>query len=164
MFLWDAHNKIITELSFGAWVLFQGSSFVVFIFVFLLNRLQTLKGKNLLLKEQVFSFKVDPIGKDFIFCGSLQDEQKLFSFVTVTGVTIHLKNRPLSGPVICIFHYHFLILRLGRTSFRQLKNKRDYHRHRGNASWLYLSRLAAMKEFAFMKVKFVEGFTILFVS
>ncbi|XP_053149826.1 serine/threonine-protein kinase RIO2 isoform X2 [Hemicordylus capensis] len=41
--------------------------------------------------------------------------------------------------------------RLGRTSFRNLKNKRDYHRHRNKMSWLYLSRLAAMKEFAYMK-------------
>ncbi|KAF7250495.1 Serine/threonine-protein kinase RIO2 [Varanus komodoensis] len=41
--------------------------------------------------------------------------------------------------------------RLGRTSFRNLKNKRDYHKHRRKMSWLYLSRLAAMKEFAYMK-------------
>nr|XP_028605083.1 serine/threonine-protein kinase RIO2 isoform X4 [Podarcis muralis] len=41
--------------------------------------------------------------------------------------------------------------RLGRTSFRNLKNKRDYHKHRNKMSWLYLSRLAAMKEFAYMK-------------
>ncbi|KAM5299459.1 serine/threonine-protein kinase RIO2 [Ctenodactylus gundi] len=41
--------------------------------------------------------------------------------------------------------------RLGRTSFRNLKNKRDYHKHRHNVSWLYLSRLSAMKEFAYMK-------------
>ena len=44
--------------------------------------------------------------------------------------------------------------RLGRTSFRNLKNKRDYHKHRHNMSWLYLSRLSAMKEFAYMKVFF----------
>ena len=42
--------------------------------------------------------------------------------------------------------------RLGRTSFRKLKEKRDYHRHRRNTSWIYLSRLSAMKEFANMKV------------
>ncbi|XP_043558785.1 serine/threonine-protein kinase RIO2 [Chiloscyllium plagiosum] len=42
--------------------------------------------------------------------------------------------------------------RLGRTSFRNLKNKRDYHKHRQKMSWLYLSRLAAMKEYAYMKV------------
>ncbi len=42
--------------------------------------------------------------------------------------------------------------RLGRTSFRQLKNKRDYLKNRKCASWLYLSRLSAMKEYAYMKV------------
>lgn len=41
--------------------------------------------------------------------------------------------------------------RLGRTSFRNIKNMRDYHGKRRTASWLYLSRLAAVKEFAFMK-------------
>lgn len=50
--------------------------------------------------------------------------------------------------------------RLGRTSFRNLKNKRDYHKHRHNVSWLYLSRLSAMKEFAYMKVLF-NDFTFL---
>ena len=43
--------------------------------------------------------------------------------------------------------------RLGRTSFRQIKNKRDYHGKKRHVSWLYLSRLAAVKEFAFMKGK-----------
>jgi len=40
--------------------------------------------------------------------------------------------------------------RLGRTSFRAVKSKRDYLKHRNSFSWLYLSRLAALKEFAFM--------------
>lgn len=48
--------------------------------------------------------------------------------------------------------YALKLHRLGRTSFRNLKNKRDYHKHRRNVSWLYLSRLSAMKEFAYMKV------------
>ncbi|PGH14113.1 Atypical/RIO/RIO2 protein kinase [Helicocarpus griseus UAMH5409] len=43
------------------------------------------------------------------------------------------------------------IHRLGRISFRTIKNNRDYLRHRSSASWMYMSRLAAMKEFAFMK-------------
>ena len=42
--------------------------------------------------------------------------------------------------------------RLGRVSFRAVKSKRDYLRHRRSFNWLYLSRLAALKEFAFMKV------------
>jgi len=48
--------------------------------------------------------------------------------------------------------------RLGRTSFRAIKAKRDYHKHRQSASWLYLSRLAALKEFAFMKALHENGF------
>ncbi|XP_051473155.1 serine/threonine-protein kinase RIO2 isoform X1 [Apus apus] len=48
-------------------------------------------------------------------------------------------------------HFALKLHRLGRTSFRSLKNKRDYHKHRHKMSWLYLSRLAAMKEFAYMK-------------
>lgn len=50
--------------------------------------------------------------------------------------------------------------RLGRTSFRNLKNKRDYHKHRNKMSWLYLSRLAAMKEFAYMKALYDRGFPV----
>ena len=48
--------------------------------------------------------------------------------------------------------------RLGRTSFRSVKLNRDYHEHRKHASWLYLSRLAALKEYAFMKVLYDAGF------
>ncbi|XP_067885852.1 serine/threonine-protein kinase RIO2 [Heterodontus francisci] len=50
--------------------------------------------------------------------------------------------------------------RLGRTSFRNLKNKRDYHKHRQKMSWLYLSRLAAMKEYAYMKALYGRGFPV----
>lgn len=42
------------------------------------------------------------------------------------------------------------IHRLGRISFRTVKANRDYLRHRSSGSWMYMSRLAAMKEFAFM--------------
>lgn len=45
--------------------------------------------------------------------------------------------------------------RLGRVSFRAVKSKRDYLKHRSSYNWLYLSRLAALKEFAFMKVLFL---------
>ncbi|OTF81668.1 serine/threonine-protein kinase RIO2-like protein [Euroglyphus maynei] len=46
--------------------------------------------------------------------------------------------------------------RLGRTCFRRVSDKRDYYQRRGanhkTASWIYLSRLAATREFAFMKL------------
>ena len=56
--------------------------------------------------------------------------------------------------------YALKLHRLGRTSFRNIKNKRDYHKHRKNASWLYLSRLAAAKEYAYMKILYERGFPV----
>ncbi|XP_003975095.2 serine/threonine-protein kinase RIO2 [Takifugu rubripes] len=56
--------------------------------------------------------------------------------------------------------YALKLHRLGRTSFRNLKNKRDYHKHRKNMSWLYLSRLSATKEFAYMKALYDQGFPV----
>jgi RIO kinase 2 len=50
--------------------------------------------------------------------------------------------------------------RLGRTSFRTVKNNRDYLKHRKSASWFYLSRLAAIKEFAYMKALYDAGFPV----
>merc|ERR1712130_775365 len=50
--------------------------------------------------------------------------------------------------------------RLGRTSFRAVKAKRDYLKHRSSFSWLYLSRLAALKEYAFMAALDRHGFPV----
>jgi len=44
------------------------------------------------------------------------------------------------------------LARLGRTSFRAIKNKRDYLQNRTQYNWLYLSRLSSVKEYSFMKV------------
>ena len=49
--------------------------------------------------------------------------------------------------------------RLGRTSFRAVKDKRDYLKHRTSFSWFYISRLAARKEYAFMKALHERGFS-----
>ena len=50
--------------------------------------------------------------------------------------------------------------RLGRTSFRAVKSKRDYLRSRTSFSWLYLSRLAALKEYAFMAALHKQGLPV----
>ncbi|XP_031403060.1 serine/threonine-protein kinase rio2-like isoform X1 [Punica granatum] len=50
--------------------------------------------------------------------------------------------------------------RLGRVSFRAVKSKRDYLKHRRSYNWLYLSRLAALKEFSFMKALEEHGFPV----
>lgn len=53
------------------------------------------------------------------------------------------------------------IHRLGRISFRTVRQNRDYlRRRRQGGSWLYLSRLAAEREFAFMRVLREEGFRV----
>jgi RIO kinase 2 len=61
--------------------------------------------------------------------------------------------------------------RLGRTSFRDVKKKRDYFNvnntsRKGNStsrqqpnSWLFLSRISALKEFAFMKALYEVGYS-----
>ncbi|KAI4870100.1 RIO1-domain-containing protein [Hypoxylon rubiginosum] len=52
------------------------------------------------------------------------------------------------------------IHRLGRISFRTVKSNRDYLRKRQGGSWMYLSRLAAEKEYAFMRALRDEGFPV----
>ena len=56
--------------------------------------------------------------------------------------------------------YILKIHRLGRISFRSIKNNRDYLKHRSSASWMYMSRLSALKEFAFMKMLKDNGFRV----
>jgi RIO kinase 2 len=50
--------------------------------------------------------------------------------------------------------------RLGRISFRTVKANRDYLRNRNSGSWMYMSRLAAIKEYEFMKALKREGFPV----
>jgi len=65
---------------------------------------------------------------------------------------VFLAQTPDGGEVIVKF------ARLGRTSFRSIKRNRDYLQHRKSAGWLYMSRLMALREFAFMKALHDEGF------
>jgi len=50
--------------------------------------------------------------------------------------------------------------RLGRVSFRSIKNNRDYLQHRKHASWMYMARLAATKEYAYNKALADAGFRV----
>jgi RIO kinase 2 len=52
------------------------------------------------------------------------------------------------------------IHRLGRISFRTVKANRDYLRHRSSASWMHMSRLAALKEYTFMQALRENGFPV----
>ena len=63
---------------------------------------------------------------------------------------IYLAVKPSGEQIVLKFH------RLGRTSFRNVKKKRDYFGKAAQQahSWLFLSRLSALKEYAFMKALF----------
>ncbi|MFB0558620.1 MAG: RIO1 family regulatory kinase/ATPase, partial [Candidatus Bathyarchaeia archaeon] len=50
--------------------------------------------------------------------------------------------------------------RLGRTSFRETRKKRGYVARRGHITWHYQSRLAAEKEFKFMKIVYEAGVSV----
>ncbi len=52
------------------------------------------------------------------------------------------------------------IHRLGRTSFRAVRKTRDYMLNKSKASWLYMSRLAAVKEYTFMKALYAHKFPV----
>ena len=58
------------------------------------------------------------------------------------------------------------IHRLGRVSFKKgVRNKRDYARtkqqkERGAGSWMYMSRLAAVKEYAFLQALYDAGLSV----
>jgi RIO kinase 2 len=50
------------------------------------------------------------------------------------------------------------LARLGRMSFRTIKTNRDYLKGRPISNWLYVSRIAAEKEFIYMKALYEQGF------
>lgn len=52
------------------------------------------------------------------------------------------------------------IHRLGRISFRTVKTNRNYLRNKSGGSWMYMSRLAALKEFTFMRALRENGFPV----
>jgi RIO kinase 2 len=90
------------------------------------------------------------LGYDFLALKALTSRQSVRSVGNQIGVgkesDIYIAANDADDQIVMKLH------RLGRTSFRQLKNKRDYLKHRKASNWLYMSRLSAMKEYAFMKV------------
>ena len=57
--------------------------------------------------------------------------------------------------------YALKVHRLGRTCFRGVTQKRDYTNPNTKVSnWIYMSRLAAVREFQFMKILHEEGFSV----
>ncbi|GAB7352475.1 hypothetical protein MBLNU459_g2883t1 [Dothideomycetes sp. NU459] len=97
-------------------------------------------------------------GLDYLALNTHRKTDTVFSLGNQIGVgkesDIYVVASPAGTRLVLKIH------RLGRISFRTVKANRDYLRNRSSGSWMYLSRLAAMKEYAFMKVLRREGFPV----
>eukprot|EP00055_Hartaetosiga_balthica_P016278 m.102030 g.102030 ORF g.102030 m.102030 type:complete len:187 (+) comp9072_c0_seq6:246-806(+) len=115
------------------------------LFIFWLN-----SGRN--------GYRLSTLGYDYLALKTLSARDVVASVGSKIGVGKESDIYIVSGPNE--EQYALKLHRLGRTSFRNIKNKRDYHRHRHTASWLYLSRLSAVKEYVFMKALSDHGFPV----
>ena len=97
-------------------------------------------------------------GLDYLAMNVHQKSKSIYSVGNQIGVgkesdIIVVANRTGTQRILKIH-------RLGRISFRTVKANRDYLRNRSTGSWMYMSRLAATKEFAFMKALRENGFSV----
>ncbi|XP_050457642.1 uncharacterized protein LOC126854704 [Cataglyphis hispanica] len=103
-------------------------------------------------------FRLTNAGYDYLALKVLTQRGTISSFGNQIGVgkesNIYIVADD-EGTSLCL-----KLHRLGRTCFRNIKGKRDYHQHRQSVSWLYLSRLSATREFAYMKVLLDRGFPV----
>ncbi|KAK9507123.1 hypothetical protein O3M35_008931 [Rhynocoris fuscipes] len=103
-------------------------------------------------------YRLTNAGYDYLALKTLTARGSVYSFGNQIGVgkesNIYVVSNEEGQPLCLKLH------RLGRICFRNLKEKRDYHAHRNKASWLYLSRISATKEFAYMKALKDRGFPV----
>ncbi|CEL93313.1 unnamed protein product [Vitrella brassicaformis CCMP3155] len=109
-------------------------------------------------RKKYDGFKLTYLGYDFLALRALVHRGHIVGVGRRIGVgkesDIHLCVTG-DGTVVCL-----KLHRLGRVSFRSIKRNRDYLQSRQSASWMYLSRLAAVKEFAYMKALHDNGFPV----
>ncbi|CUV07020.1 unnamed protein product [Cryptosporidium hominis] len=120
--------------------------------------LQNLLRNKLVSRESKIyeGYKLSYLGYDFLALRALNKRGIISSVGARIGVgkesDIHIAADE-NGKLICL-----KLHRLGRVSFRNVKNTRDYLRNRKTSSWLYLSRLAALKEYSCLKALYENGF------
>lgn len=118
-----------------------------------------LKQKLLAHESQAYDgYKLTYLGYDFLALRAFVSRGHLAGAGMRMGVgkesDIHICEGPNGQVVVLKLH------RLGRISFRTIKKNRDYMGHRQSASWMYMARLAAAKEFAYMKALHAQGFPV----
>lgn len=103
-------------------------------------------------------FRISYLGYDYLALKLMLNRNTLYSVGGTIGVGKESDIYSVSDPngVQKVLKIH----RLGRTSFRTVKNNRDYLRNRQTSNWMYLSRLAAEKEYQFMTVLYDNGFIV----
>ncbi|CAL8070212.1 unnamed protein product [Calicophoron daubneyi] len=131
-------------------------------------------------KKSMHGYRLTNLGYDYLALHQLFKSQQLADLGSMigagkesdvyAGIAGPLCGRPLNEaepepsllagipelgtPVVVKFH------RLGRTSFRKVREKREYHQHRNTCSWLYLDRLASQREYLMMKALYVHGIAV----
>ncbi|TDL28729.1 RIO1-domain-containing protein [Rickenella mellea] len=123
--------------------------------------LGSLAKKNLVAKVQnskYDGYRLTYGGYDFLAIRALLKRDSISSVGNQIGVgkesDIYVVGDAEGKQIVLKIH------RLGRISFRAIKEKRDYMGKRKSASWMYMSRLAAQKEWAFMKVLHEHGYPV----
>lgn len=103
-------------------------------------------------------YRLTNSGYDYLALKSLTLRESVASFGNQIGIgkesNIYSVGDNEGNPLCLKLH------RLGRTCFRNIKEKRDYHGRRHKASWLYLSRISATREFAYMTALYDRGFPV----
>jgi len=103
-------------------------------------------------------YRLTNAGYDYLALKTLTSRDVVASFGNQIGTgkesNIYVVGGP-EGEQLCL-----KLHRLGRTCFRKIREKRDYHKARKQMSWIYLSRISATKEFAYMKALKNRGFPI----
>lgn len=132
-----------------------------------LNKLMgSLAKRNLIAREQHIKYdgyRLTYGGYDFLAVRALKEKDEVEAVGHRIGVgkesDIYLCSAGSPSYENRILKIH----RLGRISFRAVKEKRDYTNkksNRQNFSWMYLSRLAAAKEYQFMQILHEHGFPV----
>lgn len=104
-------------------------------------------------------YKLTFNGFDYLAIKSMLNKDTVYSFGSTIGVGKESDIYQVSDKngVSKVMKIH----RLGRTSFRTVKNNRDYlKRSNQGTNWMHLSSLAANKEYQFMSLLHSKGFIV----
>lgn len=123
-----------------------------------LGDLAKLKLVSRLRNAKYDGFRITYSGYDYLALKLMLNRNTLYSVGCTIGVGKESDIYSVSDPqgVQKVLKIH----RLGRTSFKTVKNNRDYLRNKLTSNWMYLSRLAAEKEYEFMTILYDNGFVV----